>query len=88
MRHHIPSPAEKVIAQARIAAEYHRLGYRNTTEFDANVMVRLMDQLGEMVDELDTAPGPDKGAMVECTTCGASVKFGSCCDECDTPTDH
>lgn len=26
--------------------------------------------------------------MVECTNCGASVRFGSCCDECDTPTDH
>lgn len=56
MRHHIPTPAEKVIAQARIAAEYHRLGYRSTTEFDANVMVRLMDQLGELVDDLDAQP--------------------------------
>lgn len=86
MKHHIPTTAEKVIAQARIAAEYHRLGYKSTTEFDADVMVRLMDQLGELVDELDAAPR--KGDMVECTTCGASVKFGSCCDECDTPTDH
>ncbi len=26
--------------------------------------------------------------MVECQKCGAQVQFGSCCDQCDEPTDH
>jgi hypothetical protein len=45
------SLADQIIAQARIAVAYHRLGYGS--EFDADVMIRLMDQLGEIVDQFD-----------------------------------
>jgi hypothetical protein len=35
----------------------------------------------------ETAPVKN-AEIVECSKCGAAVPFGSCCDECDEPTDH
>lgn len=57
-----PSLMEKFVAQARIAVAYHRLGYSRMAElqFDPNVLVRLMDQLGELLDELDAIPPHDR----------------------------
>ena len=57
------SLTEQIIAHARIAVEYHRIGYRPNSEFDADVMIRLMDQLGEIVDRFDE--GEPVGKSVE-----------------------
>ncbi len=44
---------DQVVAQSRIAVAYHRAGPGLGSDFDATVMLRLMDQLGDLIDKLD-----------------------------------
>lgn len=49
-----PFTLAQVLALTRIAVDYHRLGYGPYSEFDADTMVHLMDQLGYALDNLET----------------------------------
>lgn len=43
-----------IIERARIAVQYHRKGYgAQGLGWSANLMLQLMDQLGEALDDLD-----------------------------------
>lgn len=44
--------------------------------------------LRRAVAALGNQQATQSGDTVECQTCGASVKFGGCCEKCRTPTDH
>jgi len=41
---------ERVLALAKKAVAYHRLGYDLNSSFDANAMLAIMDELGEATD--------------------------------------
>jgi hypothetical protein len=47
------SAREKLFEVLRAAIEYHQLGYRADSEFDANTMLDLMDQLTAALVEFD-----------------------------------
>lgn len=41
-----------------------------------------------VVKQAHAAIKDTKPDIVECAKCGAPVKYGSCCNECDEPSDH
>lgn len=88
----MPFDEEELDPHGECAAEIARL----TAERDAaNEITRdaikylrsigFIDQANKLDCRFQQKQPPE---MVKCTKCGASVRFGSCCDECDEPTDH
>ena len=42
---------ERLRAACQKAVDYHRLGYDSASDFDANTMIAIMDELGVILDE-------------------------------------
>lgn len=74
-----PSPPHLYIALAN-AIEYHHLGYKDSGAFDANTMVRLMDELRDAYYATPSLPSPaveirrnDDGSVDEIVAKGCDV---------------
>lgn len=74
-----PSPPHLYIALAN-AIEYHQLGYRDSGAFDANTMIRLMEELRDAYYATPPLPSPaveirrnDDGSVDEIVAKGCDV---------------